>query len=287
MGQTTRTVRIAATTIALLSMVWGFRLMLFTHLPDVFSSEIEDMSYGWYVPLFSLYVLWTERRRIAESAGESTLAGLPLILVAFLFSFLGARGSQIRFEIVGFVLMLMGIVWTQFGARTMRATAFPILFLLFCLPLHSFLDIITIHLRMLAVSTAHFILTGCGADVIRTGTMLTSSTGSFAIDVAEPCSGLRSIFALTALTAGYAYFNQPTWTRRAVLFASSVPLAVIGNVARILSITMTAAFFDAEFATGFYHDYSGYIVFIIAIALMLAVSKAIDKVWGMGRKSEK
>ena len=108
---------------------------------------------------------------------------------------------------------------------------------------------------------------------------------SLAVDVAEPCSGLRSLFALMALTAGYAYFNQPTWARRALLFACSIPLAVAGNVARIVSICVLASSTDPQFATGFYHDYSGYIVFIVAIVLMVVAGELIDRLFGTVRKS--
>ena len=79
-----RTVLLA---LALASMAWGFRLMLFDHLPVVFQSDLEDLSYGWYVPLFSLYVLWRERREMAASVGEPTLAALPLLAVLLGFYF--------------------------------------------------------------------------------------------------------------------------------------------------------------------------------------------------------
>ena len=105
--------------------------------------------------------------------------------------------------------------------------------------------------------------------------MLASADGSFSIDVAEPCSGLRSIFALMALTAGYAYFTQPTWTRRGLLFALSVPIAIIGNIARILSIVLVGAYASKSFATGFYHDYSGYVVFLVAIAMMVGCAELL------------
>ena len=107
--------------------------------------------------------------------------------------------------------------------------------------------------------------------------MLASPTGAFAIDIAEPCSGLRSLFAMMALTAGYAYFTQPTWFRRGLLFALSIPIAILGNVSRIFSIVIVAATCSADFATGFYHDYSGYIVFLVAILLMVATGGLITK----------
>ena len=269
-----RTALFAAT---VLSMAWGFRLLLFDHAPVVFNGVMEDLSYGWYVPIFSLYVLWRERREIVASVGDPSLAGFILFVPSFCLGFLGARGCQIRFEILGFVGILISLPWIFFGRATARRILFPALFLLFCMPLHSFLDVVTIHLRLLAVAVAYGVLKGVGVEVVRQGTMLASPSGSFAIDVAEPCSGLRSLFAMTALTAGYAYFTQPTWLRRGVLFALSVPIAIVGNVARILSIVLIAATCSPDFATGFYHDYSGYVVFLVAILLMVACGELVTK----------
>jgi exosortase len=263
--------------VAFASMIWGFRLLLFRHAPDAFASPDEDLSYGWYVPLFSLYVLWLEREKIVASFGKPCAAGLLLLLPSLLLGYVGVRGIQIRFEILGFVGILLSLALCLFGWRTARQTLFPILFLLFCIPLHSFLDVVTIHLRLFAVSSAYELLRGLGVDVLRQGTMLTSSTGSFAIDVADPCSGLRSLFAMLALTAGYAYFTQPTWLRRGLLFSLAVPIAVLGNIVRIFSIVAVAASCSPTFATGFYHDYSGYVVFLVSIFFMVACGGLVTK----------
>ena len=270
-------VRVGLFEVSLLAMLWGYQLMLMRHVPDVFNEPLEDMSYGWYIPLFSLYVLWQERRKIVESLGKPSVIGLLFVLPSLFVGFLGIRGLQVRFEILGFIGLLFGLTWTFFGRRTVGSAIFPIGFLLFCLPLHSYLDLVTIHLRLLAVSIAAGTLQGCGVEIVRQGTMLASPTGAFAIDIAEPCSGLRSLFAMMALTAGYAYFTQPTWFRRGLLFALSIPIAILGNVSRIFSIVIVAATCSADFATGFYHDYSGYIVFLVAILLMVATGGLITK----------
>ena len=265
---------LAATFIAVL---WGFQALLLDHAPHVFNAPEEDMSFAWYVPLFSLYVIWTERRRIVASLGAPSVAGLVATFPFLALGFLGARGLQVRFEILAFAGLLVTVPWAFFGRETAKRMLFPAGFLLFCIPLATFLDVITVHLRLLASSTAYAVLRGVGADVVRQGTAIGAADGSFAIDVAEPCSGLRSIFALMALTAGYAYFNQPTWLRRGILFASSVPLAILGNVMRILTICLVAQYCSKDFATGFYHDYSGYVVFIVAILLMVAVGEALNR----------
>ena len=270
-------VRVGLFAVSLLAMLWGYQLMLMRHVPNVFNEPLEDMSYGWYIPLFSLYVLWQERRKIVESLGKPSVIGLLFVLPSLLVGFLGIRGLQVRFEILGFIGLLFGLTWTFFGRRTVGSAIFPIGFLLFCMPLHTYLDLVTIHLRLLAVSIAAGTLQGCGVEIVRQGTMLASPTGAFAIDIAEPCSGLRSLFAMMALTAGYAYFTQPTWFRRGLLFALSIPIAILGNVSRIFSIVIVAATCSADFATGFYHDYSGYIVFLVAILLMVATGGLITK----------
>ena len=173
----------------------------------------------------------------------------------------------------------MTIPWTFFGARVAKKCIFPAAYLLFTIPVSSFLDFFTIHLRLLASSTALGVLKGFGIDVVQKGTAIISQGAHpFQIDVAEPCSGLRSFFALTALTAAYAWFSQPTWLRRALLFACAAPIAVLGNVVRVLTICLVAAYANPNFALGFYHDYSGYVVFIVAIIAMVAVGELISKI---------
>ena len=270
--------RVALLAVAFGFLLWGFRELLFFQIPYLFRDPNEELSYGWYVPVFSLYVLWKERRALVASLGEPSWAGLALTLPFLFLGFIGVRGLQVRFSIVAFAGLLLALPWAMFGRATAKRVLFPCLFLLFCLPLANFLDVFTVYLRLLASSTATAIMRGFGADIVCRGTGIYAADGSFAIDIAAPCSGLRSIFALMALTAGYAYFNQPTWLRRTVLFALSVPLAVFGNVLRVVTICIVAMTASADFATGFYHDYSGYIVFIAAIALMVLSGEVINRI---------
>ena len=272
--------------VVLAALGWGFQAMILHHAPDMFRAEIEDMSFGWYVPLFSLYVLWTERAKVRASLGAPSWGGIVFALPFLALGFLGVRGVQLRFEIVAFVGLLIAVPWAFFGRAAAKAVLFPALFLLFCIPLATFLDVVTVHLRLLASSTAFAVARGLGADIVQQGTMVGAADGSFAIDVADPCSGLRSLFALMALTAGYAYFTQPTWLRRGILFAASVPIAILGNVARILSIVLVANYASSDFATGFYHDYSGFVVFAVAILLMVATGEAITKLFELKKGDE-
>ena len=244
-------------------------------------AQEEDMSFGWFVPVFSLYVLWTKRAELAAAVCGSRFSwtGFFACIPFLCLSLLGTRGVQLRLEQLGFIGLCFTIPWTFFGWRCAKLFLFPAAYLLFCIPLATFLDFVTIQLRYVAGATSLAVLNGIGLEAVREGTAVISrGAHPFAVDIAEPCSGLRSLFALMALTAGYAYFNQPSWVRRGILFVCSIPLAIAGNVARIVSICVIASCTDPQFATGFYHDYSGYIVFIVAIALMVAAGELINRI---------
>ena len=179
--------------LALALLVAGFKTLIFDQMPGLFQEPKEDLSFGWYVPLFSIYVVVVERKKILSSLAASSWWGAFLTLPFLFLGFLGVRGLQVRFEIVAFVGLLITLTWAFFGRAAARRVLFPAAFLLFCTPLATFLDVITVHLRLFATGTASAILKGVGSDIVRTGTMLASPDGSFAIDDADPCSGLRSI----------------------------------------------------------------------------------------------
>ncbi len=258
--------------------LYSFRVM-FMYLADVFSAEYDDMSYAWFVPPFSLWLLWLKRGALKREAAEGlpSAAGLALLAPCLFLVWLGRRGLQIRFEQVGFIGMCIAVPMAVYGKRAARLFAASAMFLVFTIPLDNYLGSITVPLRLLAVGAAEKVLSGIGMEVVRTGTVLVAQKG-FAIDIVDGCSGLRSLFALATLTAAYAWMCQPTLLRRAILFLFSVPVAVAGNVARIVSICLAGRWFDREFAVGFYHDYSGYVVFAVAILMVVGISDAISRI---------
>lgn len=263
--------------VALLSAFWAYHGM-FVRLSQIFSNPQEDMSHGYLVPLFSLYVLWTDRKRLREAAGAPSWGGLALLLLALVLLFFGSRGLQVRIEAVSFILFCIALPWALWGRRVAALCVFPALFLCFVIPLSTYLDFITVHLRLFASSFAVGLLNGFGMEVVRHGTAIESAgAAKFAVDIAEPCSGLRSLFALMALTGAYSWYAHRTWPRRIALFACSIPIAVLGNVTRIVTICIVAAVCNPDVALGFYHDYSGYVIFAVAILLMLACSDLVAR----------
>ncbi|MDX9867307.1 MAG: exosortase/archaeosortase family protein [Kiritimatiellia bacterium] len=257
---------------------------MFVATAAMFAEPLEDMSHGWLVPVFSLYVLWRQRNALRAAAGRPDGAGAGWVALFLVIAWFGSRGGQSRMEQVSFIGLVWSVPYALWGRRVERLMRFPAAFLFFAVPLSSFLDFFTIHLRLVTSVLATGILNGLGLAVERSGTALFSRVpgGTFNVDVADPCSGIRSLFALMALTAAYAYFTRKGLWRKWALFACSLPIAMIGNMVRIMSICLIARWFGQETATGFYHDYSGYVVFLVGVLLMVQAGEWIGKGEGKG-----
>jgi len=275
--------RVCLVAAALVAMVWGFRAMIFHHAPNAFGNPQEDMAFARFVPLFSLFALWHGRRRTLGALGTPSACGLLFALPFLALGFLGVRGMQLRLEIVAFVGLLIATPWALYGRRAAASVLFPALYLLFCIPLATFLDVVTIHLRLFATGAAGFLLQLSGVDIVREGTMLAAADGSFAIDVADPCGGLRSIFALVSFAVAYAYLGLETWRQRFLVVALSVPLAVVGNVMRIVSVCVIAKSGLKGVAPGFCHDVAGTLSFVVAAVLVLIVGELIARTWSAAK----
>lgn len=234
-----------------------------------------DFSHGWLIPLVSIWVVWLKRDELARAPKSIDWRGLVVVAGALLLHWLGAKAQQTRISLMAFITLLWGVPFYIYGWQVARLLIFPCSYLFFCIPLN-FLDTLTFPLRMIMTVISTHLLNGLGILVARHGSAIYSLSGGFDFDVAAPCSGLRSLLAMTALTAVYAYLTQKTLLRKWILFLCCVPLAIIGNIARITTVGLVAEAFGERLATGIYHDYSGYVVFGVAIALMVAVGSLLN-----------
>jgi len=249
---------------------------------SVFGEPREDMAHGWFIPIFTLVLFWLKRRELRDAAGAPSLCGVLLALPGVFLFMVGSLGDQLRFSHIAAIWLLWCALYAAWGRALARLASFPVAFLLFTAPLN-FLDFFTVRLRMAIAAVSTFLLDGLGIPMRRVGTGLYCLVGEgFSLDVADPCSGMRSIFALAALTAGYAYLTQRTRRGKWLLFACSIPLAMLGNLARIFSIAIVGVAFGAKTAMGFYHDYSGYVTFLVAVMAMIAAGEAISRWFGDG-----
>ncbi len=253
---------------------------MFTYTAYLFNHPLEDMSHGWIVPLVSIYVIWRERLKLRSAAGPASWKGAVCVAFFLAVAWFGGRGEQTRIAQISFIGLLWAIPYAFWGRGTEKLMRFPVAYLIFTIPLSSLTDFITVRLRLFSVMLATGILNGVGLAVERSGTALFSyaPNRSFSVDVAEPCSGIRSLFAMMALTAAYAYFTQKGRWKKLLLFACSVPIAVAGNIVRIMSICVVASWFGQDVATGYYHEYSGFVFFAFGIFLMFYIGDKIKNI---------
>lgn len=239
----------------------------------------SDYSHGWLIPIASIGIMWLRRNEIRNAVRSISWAGFGILVFALLLHWIGAKSQQTRVSLLGLVLMTWALPFYFCGWQVAKNLLFPCAYLIFCIPLN-FLENYTFPLRMLATITSSALLNGLGCQVERIGSKIMSvGSDTIAFDVADPCSGIRSLLAMTALTAIYAYFTQRTLFKKWLLFLSAIPLAIIGNIARITSVGLVSQAFGKDLANTLYHDYSGYIVFAVVIGLMIVVGNFLSSDW--------
>jgi exosortase len=234
-----------------------------------------DYSHGYFIPFVSLGVVWYRRKEIFSTAMRVDWRGLVVVIGALFLHWIGAKMQQTRVSLMSLVLLIWGIPFYLFGWKLAKQLIFPCAYLIFCIPLN-FMDVIAFPLRIISTKMAVGMLNGIGIEAVRSGTAILIPSMPTGMDVADPCSGLRSLLAMTALAAVYAYFTQKTLLKKWILFMASIPLAVFGNVARIVTIAIVSEAIGGKLALGLYHDYSGYILFTASITAMVAIGGLLN-----------
>lgn len=174
-----------------------FRSM-FEQSMAAFRQPYEDMAHGWFVPVFSAIVVWIQRKEYRACAATPSLVGMTWMILFLALAWLGGRGSQFRMEQLAFAGLAWSVPYALWGKAVGRLMIFPAAFLLFAIPISSYLDFFTIRLRLFSTSLASGILNGFGVIIERSGTALISRVpgSEFSVDVADPCSGIRSLFEI-------------------------------------------------------------------------------------------
>jgi len=235
-----------------------------------------SLSHGWTIPVVSAFIVWWKRKELVAASGTTNWAGLAIIILSLLLHLAGVRVQQTRISLLSLIGLLWGIPLYLYGWRVAKILIFPCAYLIFAIPM-SFLDEITVPLRIIASTLSSHLINGLGIPVVRQGTMIMPLVqGGLALGVEEPCSGLRSLLAISAISAVYAWFTQKTLLKQWALFLMALPLAVAGNIARITAVAVVARIFGHDRGIGFYEHYSGYIVFVVAILLMMGIGRLLE-----------
>lgn len=236
----------------------------------------EDYNHGFVVPVFSAYLVYQDRERLRRLERRSSLWGLGVLVLGLLLFVVGSAGAELFLQRASMVVVLVGLVALVLGTDYVRALAFPLGFLVFAVPIPAVVrNVIAFPLQLFAAQTATFCLSATGVPVLREGNVI--ALAQTTLEVADACSGLRSLQALLALGAVYAFLTQKRTWKRVLLFLSAIPIAIAGNAFRVSGTGLLAHFYGLEAAQGFYHSLAGYLMFGVAFVGLLACGSILDR----------
>jgi exosortase len=263
--------------------------------------QLEDWGHCMMVPFAAAFIVYLERARLKAIPMVGAGAGFWILLAGFFIYWFGFKADDIYFSYAAGQILLAGLVIWFGGWGWMRVLAFPWLFLVFMWPLLFLESFISFPLRLMVSHAGVVLLNLMGIPSILNGTGILSAADpmqhlaqgdKFAVDVALPCSGMRSLFALMMVSALYGYFTLKSSWARLTLFLVSIPFAIAGNICRIVMLTTGTMIMGSERAIGslehpsFFHMLAGYVVFLVALGGMVLVAGMLGRV-GTVRGSEK
>lgn len=237
----------------------------------------SDNSHALLVPLIAMYFVWIKREELGRIEISGSAVGwlfLAVTLVVYLVSFVGGIAVFARLMIV---FSLFGLLWSCMGWQVVRVLAFPLGFLVFMVPVpDSVLGMVSFPLQLLATKIAAGAIQFCSIPVYREGNMLYFVHAQ--LEVAEACSGIRSIISLTMLSVIFAHLSGNGWWRKALLIFSAIPIAMLANILRVSGTGILAHFFGNKVARGFLHEFSGLAVFVFGLVLLFLVFNLLNRI---------
>ena len=233
-----------------------------------------NYSLGFIVPVFWMWVLWRDRVRLSEVAPQPSGWGLFILIVGMGSLVVGVLGSELFLSRFSLLLVIAGFVVFFVGWRCFRIVLFPWAFLLLMIPIPAIiLTQITFPLQILASSIAATMLRLLGVPVLREGNII--NLPKLPLEVAEACSGIRSLLSLTTMAIIYGFLSDARTHVRVVLALASVPIAVVANSLRIVITGLLVQYWDKSKALGFFHEFSGWVIFLLSLALLVGLHRLL------------
>ena len=267
-------------TIALLLLIGWLYSAILSDLVGQWWSD-PNFSHGFFVPAFSLFVLWQERSRLAGLPHVPSLWGLPIVALALCVLVVGVLGAELFLSRVSLLLLIAGLVIFFRGWRYFRAVLFPWAFLILMIPIPAIIfNEITFPLQLLASKVAALALPLAGVPVLRQGNVI--NLPAMPLEVAQACSGIRSLLSLLTVSVIYGYLAETRIWIRVVLALASIPIAVAANSLRIVGTGLLVQYWDPDKAEGFFHLFSGWLIFVVSLAMLFLLHRLLR----LGQRNE-
>jgi exosortase len=272
-----------AESIKLYKMQFALIILMLTAL---YSSIVPSMVMQWYndanyshgflVPVIAGYFLYNRLEDLKIARIRPSNWGLAIIVFSLCQLIIGWLGMEFFTLRSSLVLIITGIVIYFFGLEAFRIARLPILYLLFMVPIpYIIYDSVAFPLKLFVTKVSVGALKAIGVVVLREGNIIMFPTAT--LEVADACSGIRSLISLIAMAVAYACFIKTTTTRRWLLVISAVPIAIFTNALRVFVTGILAQYFGEKAAEGFFHEFAGMAVFGLAMVMLVGVGALLRK----------
>jgi exosortase len=240
----------------------------------------DDYSHGFFVVPLAAFFAWERRQALKTASPRPNLLGLALLGASLLCYMAGQFGSELFLSRISLVGVLGGLVLFLAGREHFRILAFPLAFLLLMVPLPAIIfNQIAFPLQMVASRAGEIVIAASGVPVLREGNVLMLPGKT--LEVAEACSGIRSLMSLLTLAIVLGYFTERRMWARVAIAVAAIPIAVIANATRVAGTGLASYWVSPAAAEGFFHTFSGWIMFVVALGGLVAFHRAIEL--GRGR----
>ena len=246
-------------------------------LPPLVTQWWDDPNYshGFLVPLFSLYLIWRGRAVLAALPRNGTLLGLVVVALGIGLLYLGDLGADNFLMRSSLVVVVGGLVLFHLGLPIFRAVLFSLAFLIFMVPLPGVIFYaITFPLQQLAAQQAAWTLDALGVPVLLDGNII--HRAQLSLGVTEACSGIRSLISLAAGAVAWAYLFIPRGWAMMVFVAATLPITIVANAARVVLTGLIGQYVSVEYASGFFHEFAGLVIYVAAFACLLGTQSVIS-----------
>jgi exosortase len=236
----------------------------------------ENYSHAFFVPLIAGYFLYTRRESLKAATVSPWGPGLIIIILSLIQLVLGKLAVEYFTMRSSLIVLLAGAVLFLFGREVFRLTLLPLAYLLLMVPLpYIIYDAVAFPLKLFVTWAAVHVLKVIGIVVLREGNIIMFP--SITLEVADACSGMRSLVSLVALAAAYAFYIDTTTGRRWAIIASAVPIAIFTNASRVIITGVLAQRWGAAVAGGFFHEFAGLFVFAVALTVLLGIGALVKR----------
>lgn len=253
--------------------------------PELWESWMEhsNNSHGVLVPIISLYLIWMNKDKLERTDKSSSFIGLVVVVFSLILYLVSLSGGIVFVSRIMMVVTLIGIVLYLYGLERFKIVAFPVCFLVFMVPVpYSIISLVSLPLQTFATTVSANLISMVHIPVVQEGNMLYFVQTQ--LEVAEACSGIRSIVALTMLSCLFVYLSNSGRWQKLIILLSAIPVALIANILRVTGTGILAHFYGERVARGFLHEFSGMAVFAFGLVVLYVEFKVLNRLFARQRE---